>query len=154
MSPVFKQYPYVSLFVLSALMLSGCSSSPAAADSTPMPPPEVEVATAAQEKVDVFSEWVATIDGSVNAQIQPQVAGYVVKQNYSEGAFVQKGQVLFEIDAQPFQAVLDQSKGQLAQAEGQVAQAEARSRRRRVRCIRPKARKRRRSRSCVKRSLM
>lgn len=90
-----------------------------------MPPPEVEVAAVVQEDVDVFSDWIATIDGSVNAQIQPQVSGYVVRQNYGEGAFVQKGQVLFEIDARPFQAVLDQMKGQLAQAEGQLAQAES-----------------------------
>jgi membrane fusion protein (multidrug efflux system) len=68
-------------------------------------------------------EWVATLDGFVNAQIQPQVTGYMLKQNYREGSFVKKGQVLFEIDPRPLQAVLDQSKGQLIQAEAQQAKA-------------------------------
>ena len=61
----------------------------------------------------------------VNAQIQPQANGYLIRQNYREGAQVAKGQVLFEIDPRPFQAALDQAKGQLAQAQGQVLQAQA-----------------------------
>jgi membrane fusion protein (multidrug efflux system) len=68
---------------------------------------------------------VATLDGYVNAQIQPQVSGYLIKQNYKEGSLVHKDDVLFEIDPRPFQAVLDQSKGQVAQAQGQLAQAKA-----------------------------
>lgn len=90
-----------------------------------MPPPAVETARVAQEDVPIHGEWVATIDGSVNAQIQPQVMGYLVRQNYQEGAFVRKGEVLFEIDARPFQALLDQAKAQVAQAESQVVQAES-----------------------------
>jgi membrane fusion protein (multidrug efflux system) len=85
----------------------------------------VEVVQVAQEPVQIFSEWVATLDGSVNAQIQPQVTGYVVRQSYKEGAFVHKGEVLFEIDPRPFQAVVDQAKGQVAQSESQVIQAES-----------------------------
>jgi membrane fusion protein (multidrug efflux system) len=68
----------------------------------------------------VYTEWVATLDGYVNAQIQPQVSGYLIRQNYKEGAYVHKGDVLFEIDPRPFQAVLDQAKGQLAQARAQL----------------------------------
>jgi membrane fusion protein (multidrug efflux system) len=68
----------------------------------------------------VYSEWVATLDGYVNAQIQPQVSGYLIRQNYQEGTYVHKGDVLFEIDPRPFQAVLDQAKGQLAQARAQL----------------------------------
>jgi RND family efflux transporter MFP subunit len=49
----------------------------------------------------------------------------LVKQNYREGSFVHQGEALFEIDQRPFQAALDQSKGQLAQAKGQLAQAKA-----------------------------
>ncbi len=90
-----------------------------------MPPPEVSVVPVAQEDVDTYGEWVATLDGFQNAQIQPQVSGYLLKQNYREGSYVHKGDVLFEIDARPFQAVLDQAKAQMAQASGQVAQAKA-----------------------------
>jgi RND family efflux transporter MFP subunit len=115
----------VFLFGAGSLILSGCSSKPASADAGQQPPPEVEVVPVARERVQVYSEWVATLDGSVNANIQPQVTGYVVKQNYSEGAFVHKGDVLFEIDPRPFQAIVDQAKGELAKAESQVAQAES-----------------------------
>lgn len=86
-------------------------------------PPEVEVASVAQRDVRISSEWVATLDGYVNAQIQPQVTGYLVKQDYREGSLVQEGDVLFEIDPRPFQAVLDQAKAQLAQAQAQLGNA-------------------------------
>ncbi len=66
-----------------------------------------------------------TLDGYVNAQIQPQVNGYMVKQNYREGSTVEKGQVLFEIDPRPFQAALEQAQGQYGQAQGQLGQAQA-----------------------------
>lgn len=114
----------VSALGVVAFFSSGCST---AANSAPgaMPPPEVEVLAVAQETVQLHSEWVATIDGQVNAQIQPQVSGYVVQQNYREGDFVRKGQVLFAIDARPFEAVVEQQKGMLAQAESQVTQAES-----------------------------
>src|SRR5581483_7351972 len=69
--------------------------------------------------------WVATLDGYVNANIQPQVSGYLIRQSYREGSYVHKGDVLFEIDPRPFQAALDQAKGQLAQAKGQLGQAQA-----------------------------
>ena len=78
-----------------------------------------------QKDVPIYSEWIGTLDGLVNADIKAQVSGYLMKQAYTEGSFVQKGQLLFEIDPGPFQAVLDQAKGQLAQANGQVAQAKA-----------------------------
>jgi membrane fusion protein (multidrug efflux system) len=71
----------------------------------------------------VYGEWVATLDGYVNAQIRPQVSGYIVKQNYKEGSLVRKGQVLFEIDPRPFKAALDRAKGDLAQAQAQLGKS-------------------------------
>lgn len=106
--------------LLSAL---GCSNSKVRA-SAPPPPPEVEVAPVIQKDVSVQGEWVGTLEGYVNAQIQPQVSGYLIRQDYREGSFVRKGQLLFEIDPRPFQATLDQADGQLAQAEAQMANAE------------------------------
>jgi membrane fusion protein (multidrug efflux system) len=85
-----------------------------------MPDPEALVASPVQQDVAVHNEWVATTDGYVNAEIRPQVAGYIIKQNYLEGSVVRKGQVLFEIDPRPFQAGLDGAKAQLAQAEAQL----------------------------------
>lgn len=76
-----------------------------------------------QQNVPIYSEWVGTLNGYVNAQIQPQVTGYLIKQDYREGSVVRKGDVLFEIDPRPFQAVLDQAKAQLAQAQAQLGAA-------------------------------
>jgi RND family efflux transporter MFP subunit len=97
-------------------MLAACQSDKAASQP---PPPEVNVVGVVQQDVPIYEEWVATLDGYENAQIQPQVTGYLISQNYIEGSPVRKGQVLFEIDPRPFQAVLDQSKAQLAQAQAQ-----------------------------------
>jgi RND family efflux transporter MFP subunit len=85
----------------------------------------VHVAKVQQRDVPIYSEWIGTTDGYLNADIKAQVTGYLLKQDYVEGSFVKKGQVLFEIDPRPFQAAVDQAKGQLAQANGQVAQARA-----------------------------
>ncbi len=90
-----------------------------------MGPMPVDVVTVQQSDVPVSNEWVGTLDGFVNAQIQPQVSGYLIKQNYREGSLVQKGQVLFEIDPRPFQAAMQQAEGQVGQAQGAVGQAQA-----------------------------
>ena len=100
--------------------LSSCTSTQA----NPAPaPPTVEVTEVVQKDVPIYSEWVAILDGYVNAQIQPRVSGYVIKQNYKEGSVVKKGQILFEIDPRPFKAALDQAKAQLAQADAQLGKA-------------------------------
>jgi membrane fusion protein (multidrug efflux system) len=102
------------------LFAVGCGSTKAA---PPAPPATVEVATVVQQDTPLYSEWVATLDGYVNAQIQPHVTGYIIKQNYREGSVVRKGDVLFEIDPRPFRAALDQAKAQLALAEAQFGKA-------------------------------
>jgi len=110
----------VLLFGCFLLFLVGCSGGKAA----PVPPPlVVEVAAVVQQDTPIYSEWVATLDGYVNAEIQPRVSGYIIKQNYKEGSVVRKDEVLFEIDPRPFKAALDQAKAQLAQAEAQLGKA-------------------------------
>jgi membrane fusion protein (multidrug efflux system) len=89
------------------------------------PPPLVEVAPVNQKDVPIYSEWIGTLTGQVNADIKAQVTGYLLRQNYKEGSYVTKGQLLFEIDPRTFQAALDQAKGQLAQAEAQLGLGEA-----------------------------
>jgi RND family efflux transporter MFP subunit len=116
----------ISTGLVSAVLLLnwlGCSNGKVRA-AAPPPPPVVEVAPVIQKDVPLQGEWVGTLEGYVNAQIQPQVSGYLIRQDYHEGGLVRKGQLLFEIDPRPFQAVLDQAKGQLAQAEAQMANAE------------------------------
>ena len=111
------------LLLVSAGMLWGCSSKPPAAP--PPPPLPVTVVQLEPADVPISGEWVGTLDGFVNAQIQPQASGYLISQTYREGAQVSKGQVLFQIDPRPFEAALGQALGQLDQAKGQVAQAQA-----------------------------
>jgi RND family efflux transporter MFP subunit len=94
---------------------AGCSKQAA----PPAVPPDVKVVAVEQRDVPIVSEWVATLDGYVNAQIQPQVVGYIIGQTYKEGSPVRKGDILFQIDPRPFEAILDQAKAQLAQARAQ-----------------------------------
>lgn len=87
-------------------------------------PPSVEVVQVEQRDVPIYSEWIGTLDGMVNAEIRAQVSGYLLRQVYGEGSYVRKGQLLFEIDPRPFQAAVDQAKGDLAKANAQLAQAD------------------------------
>lgn len=108
------------LFIIPILGLAGCDRSRAAIK---LPDTEVLVASPLQEDVPVHNEWVATLDGYTNAEIRPQVSGYIISQNYKEGSAVRKGQVLFEIDPRVFQAALDRAKGELAQAQAQLGKS-------------------------------
>jgi membrane fusion protein (multidrug efflux system) len=108
----------LALVLATAVLAVSCGKTNAA---PAIPAPEVEVASVVQRDVPIFSEWVATLDGYVNAQIQPQVTGYIIRQTYKEGSFVHKGQILFHIDPRPSQAVLEQANAQLAQAQAQLA---------------------------------
>ena len=103
--------------------LTSCARSTAGA--VEITPPDVEVVSVERRDIPVYREWVGTLDGLVNAAIRPQVTGYLLTQNYSEGSFVTKNQLLLQIDPRPFQAAVDQAQGQLAQADGQLALAKA-----------------------------
>jgi membrane fusion protein (multidrug efflux system) len=85
----------------------------------------VEVAVVQQKDIPIEREWIGTLDGMVNAAVKAQVTGNLLTQNYAEGSFVRKGQLLFEIDPRPLQAAADQAEGQLAQAKAQLLQAQS-----------------------------
>lgn len=122
----YRPSAWAALLVLaiSTAELSGCKSVQGATSGQTGSMP-VTVVKLQQAAVPLKREWVGTLDGYVNAQIQPQVSGYLVRQNYLEGTQIQKGDVLFEIDPRPLQAAVDQVQGQLGQAEGQLGQAQA-----------------------------
>ena len=112
----------VFLILLMVLIGSGCEKNkeaPAAVEA-----PEVVLADVTQKDVPIYSEWVGTMDGMVNAKIRAQVSGYLLKQNYREGSFVKKGDLLFEIDPRTFKNALDQADGQLAQAKARLGKTE------------------------------
>jgi membrane fusion protein (multidrug efflux system) len=81
----------------------------------PPPTPVVQVVEAMQRDVPIYMEWVATLDGNINAVIRPQVTGYLIRQNYREGDLVKQGQLMFEIDPRTFEAAVDEAKGIRAQ---------------------------------------
>lgn len=116
-----KSSPWVAfpLALLATAFYAGCGKQVVSAPAPHVP--VVEVATVIQKDVPVYGEWVGTLEGYLNAQISPQVSGYLIRQDYHEGSAVEKDQVLFEIDPRPFQAALDQAKAQLAAAEAQLA---------------------------------
>lgn len=105
----------VSLLV--ALSACGKKEAPTAAA------PEVLVTPVVQQDVPIYSTWIGTLNGSVNATIQSQVSGYLIKQDYREGTFVHKDDLLFEIDPRPFQAQLEQAQGQLERAQAALGKA-------------------------------
>ena len=113
----------IGVLVSALLVVMGRSTPQEVAQA--VAPPEVEVVPVAQRDVPVYGEWIGTLEGMVNATIKAQVTGYLRQQRYTEGALVTQGQVLFEIDQRPFQAALDQAKGELAKAQGQLVQANA-----------------------------
>jgi RND family efflux transporter MFP subunit len=108
--------------IVALIAIISRSNKPVQAAPRPL---EVEVVRVKQEDVPLYSEWIGTTEGLVNADIKCQVVGYLLRQDYKEGSFVTKGQLLFEVDPRPFQAALDQANGQVAQFEGQLEQAKS-----------------------------
>lgn len=105
--------PFLALTALAVVAAAGCEKK----EAPQMPPPEVLVAPVAQRNVPVYSDWVGTIEGYVNAEIRPKVQGYLLTQNYPNGKVVAEGELLFQIDPRQFKAALDQAIGQLESAK-------------------------------------
>ena len=111
--------------LVAAIVVNLAVHSSAKASVQPPSSPLVEVATVERKDVPIYGEWIGTLAGQVNADVKAQVTGYLLTRKYKEGSCVKKGQLLFEIDPRPFQAALDQAKGQLAQAQAQLIQNQA-----------------------------
>lgn len=107
----------VTLFCLAA---GGCHDKEHAAAP---PPPEVLVVEAKQEDVPIYSQWVGTTDGFINAQIRAKVSGYLLSRDYKEGSVVKKGDLLFQIDPRQFKAALDQALGDLARSQAALGKS-------------------------------
>ncbi len=112
------------LLCLAAVATSVVACSRSAAAPSPPPPPLVSILQLTSERVPLSNEWVATLDGYVNAQIRPQVSGYLLARPYREGGNVRKGAVLFEIDPRPFEASLAQLKARIAEAQAQLGKVQ------------------------------
>jgi RND family efflux transporter MFP subunit len=119
-----KTQPVLSVFLFLAVIFvaPGCAKEKPTAAAPP--PPEVLVTEVVQQEVPIYSEWLGTTDGSVNAQIRARVQGYLESRDYREGTFVQAGALLFTIDSRSYQAALDQAKGDLARAEANLGKTQ------------------------------
>ena len=109
--------PFTTTLLLCLMMVASIGCKQEASSTSSQSAPEVEVVQVVQKDVPIYSEWVGTTEGSVNAKIRAQVSGYLVKRPYSEGSFVKKGELLFELDPSKFKAALDQAQGDLAKAQ-------------------------------------
>ena len=110
-----------SLAVLTSMFLLAACHSRAAQLA---PPPTVQVVEVTQEDVPIYHQWVGSLDGLVNAEIRPQVTGYVRQQLYSDGAFVRKGSVLFLIDQRGYQDAADGARAELERSEAALGKAQ------------------------------
>ena len=120
-----KHAAWASGALVAAILVNAVARSGAKASVQPPSAPVVQVAAVEEKDVPVYGEWIGTLTGQVNADVKAQVTGYLLVRKYKEGSYVRKGQLLFEIDPRPFQAALDQARGQLAQAQAQLVQDEA-----------------------------
>ena len=116
------QWSATILGLLLLTLLLACEKK----EEKPKPgPPEVEVTEVIQQDVPVMQDWVAQLNGPVNAEIVPKVQGYLLTQNYQNGYFVKKGQLMFQIDPRQYQAALDQAKAEVARAEAELERVTA-----------------------------
>ena len=106
--------------LLLLLSFSGCEKKE---EKPKAGPPEVEVTETVQQDVPVYQEFVAQLNGPVNAEITPKVQGYLLKQVYQNGYFVKKGELLFELDPRQYVAAVDQAAAQVAVAQAKLAEA-------------------------------
>ncbi|HEX7830352.1 MAG TPA: efflux RND transporter periplasmic adaptor subunit [Thermoanaerobaculia bacterium] len=117
-----KRVVGLTVLVVASVLMTSCSKESEAAKAPP-PPPGIVVVAATQQDEPITREWIGTTEGDVNAEIRPKVDGYLLRRVYTEGAYVQQGQLLFEIDARQAQASLRQAEANLAQAEASLAKS-------------------------------
>ncbi|TNF56073.1 MAG: efflux RND transporter periplasmic adaptor subunit [Burkholderiales bacterium] len=118
--------PLMLLPLVAALTACGQADQAAnAARGAGMPAPEVGVVTVTPAEVGLQSELPGRLEASRVAQVRARAAGIVQRQVFTEGSEVKAGQVLFQIDAAPYEAALQTARASLARAEANLAQASA-----------------------------
>jgi RND family efflux transporter MFP subunit len=111
-----------ALFLGISLLLSGCARQPQVPQA---PPPAVAVSRPVEREVTDYVDFTARTAAVDSVEVRAHVWGYLDKVNFKEGALVKKGDVLFELDPRPYQAVLNQAKAKVAQDQAQLKYDEA-----------------------------
>ena len=115
---------FVAVVLPLAIAATHCGPSAKAKNDAAAAPPRVVVATVMQKDQPVYHEWIGSTQGDVNADIRPKVDGYLLRRVYREGSYVQRGQLLFEIDPRQAQSQLQQATANLEQARANLTKAE------------------------------
>jgi membrane fusion protein (multidrug efflux system) len=121
LSSTWRRFGFVGVMVLMSAVGNGCSSK---VETPPPPPPAVTVVPVIQKDAPIYQEWVGTMAGNVDADIRPKVDGFLLKQAYTEGSYVEKGQPMFQIDSRQTQAAVEQAQGNLERARAALRQAQ------------------------------
>ncbi|MDF2432074.1 MAG: rane fusion protein multidrug efflux system [Mucilaginibacter sp.] len=121
---IVKKFNSVIIISLSTIMLFlySCSSAPQAPQASP--PPSLPVATVISGTETTYQDYPASIEGTVNVEVRPQVSGALDKVFVDEGAFVSAGQPLFKINDQPYRAQLNNSLASQHAAEAALANSQ------------------------------
>lgn len=106
-----------SLCLWAIVGLAGCGPTPPVVKAPPVP--AVNVSAPIAKEVADYEDFIGRTDAVSRVEIRPRVSGYIVKVNFKDGAIVKQGELLYKIDARPFQAVLDQTKGQVERLEAE-----------------------------------
>jgi multidrug efflux system membrane fusion protein len=107
------------VLMMLAVLLSGCDQKPAQTAAAPSAPP-VTVAQPVKRTVTDWDELTGRFDAVQQVQVRPRVGGFITAVEYRDGAFVKAGDLLYLIDARPFEAVATQADGQLSDARAKV----------------------------------
>ena len=116
-----------SLFsvIIAAVIFSSCNSSSGNGGGYPQaPPPQLPVITVSSMAATTYQEFSASLEGSKDIEIRPQVNGYLDKIYFDEGAYVRKGQTLFHINDRPYAEQLNTARAGLAAAKANLANAQ------------------------------
>ena len=112
---------FLGVCLATLLLVIGCEKKEEKPQAGPL---EVQVVEVMQKDVPIFQEWVSQLNGPVNADITPKVQGYLLKQEYTNGYFVKKGQLLFDLDPRQYQAALEQAQAQVEIAKAGLSEAD------------------------------
>ena len=119
----------VALTALASLLLVGGCQSGQGRKTAPAPVPEVATVKVSMESVALTTELPGRTSAYLVAEIRPQVNGLIQKRLFTEGSSVRAGQVLYQIDPAPFQALLENAKAALAKAEANLQATRSRAER-------------------------
>ena len=117
--------PPVFMGALLCLASSCTPSKPQAAAAPPPPPANVTVSLPVEREVRDWDEYTGHLQAPETVNIQARVSGFIEKTSFKEGALVNKGDVLYELDARPFKADLDNKRAAVAKDEAQLTLTQA-----------------------------